>query len=135
MNQAPPTSSAGTSLSLVQGLIRLLLELGMLLCLGYTGYNLSETTLVRLFLAVLLPAIAMAVWAIFRAPGDESAGKEAPVHIPGWARLILELALFVIAAAGAWWAGSRIAAEALLTFTALHYVFTWQRVKWLLTGQ
>lgn len=126
---------SSTSLTFIQAFIRMLLELGMLLCLGYTGYNLSETTLVRLFLAVLLPVLAMALWAIFRAPGDESAGKEALVHIPGWVRLILELGLFIAAAAGAWWAGSRIAAETLLTFTVLHYVFTWQRVKWLLTGR
>lgn len=122
----------GTNLSLLQGLIRLLLELGMLGCLGYFGYNLSDTTLIRLFLAVLLPVVAMGMWVVFRTPGDESAGKEGIVPVPGWVRLLMEITLFLVAAAGAWWAGSRIAAETLLTFTALHYLVTWQRVRWLL---
>jgi len=104
-------------------------------CLAYLGYNLSDTTLIRLALAVLLPVAAMALWVVFRTPGDESAGKEGFVAIPGWLRLIMELSLFLIAAFGAWWAGSRIAAETLLTFTVLHYVVTWQRVRWLLTGK
>ncbi|MEZ4499564.1 MAG: YrdB family protein [Thermomicrobiales bacterium] len=135
MSTSPDDPGSSSSLSLVQGGIRFVLELAMLGCLGYFGYNLSDTTLVRLFLAILLPVAAMILWGFFRAKGDESAGKEAPVHIPGWIRLLLELTLFLVAAGGAWWAGSRIAAETLLTFTALHYLATWQRVRWLLTGR
>ena len=127
-------AARSTSLGVVQGLIRFLLELATLGCLGYFGYNLSETTLVRLVLAILLPAAAMTLWVVFRTPGDESAGTAAIVPVPGWIRLILEISLFLVAAAGAWWAGSRIAAEILLTFATLHYVVTWQRVRWLLTG-
>ncbi|MCC6944505.1 MAG: YrdB family protein [Thermomicrobiales bacterium] len=134
-DQAPSAGQHGTNLSLIQGLIRLLLELGMLGCLAFFGYNLSETTLVRLLLAILLPVIAMALWTIFRTLGDESAGKDGMVPTPGWIRFLMEISLFLIAAAGAWWAGSRIAAETLLTFTALHYLVTWQRVRWLLTGK
>lgn len=128
-------SDSASSLTILQSLIRFALELSMLVCLGYFGYNLSETTLVRLPLAILLPVAAMALWVIFRTPGDESAGKEGMVPTPGWLRLLLEIALFLVAAAGAWWAGSRIAAETLLTFAALHYLVTWKRVKWLLTGK
>ncbi len=127
-------ASNTSSLTVLQSIIRFALELSMLVCLGYFGYNLSETTLVRLALAVLLPLAAMALWVIFRTPGDESAGKDGMVATPGWLRLLLEIALFLVAAGGAWWAGSRIAAETLLTFAALHYLVTWKRVRWLLTG-
>ncbi|MGD9710828.1 MAG: YrdB family protein [Thermomicrobiales bacterium] len=128
-------TQSATSLNVVQAIIRFVLELAMLGCFGFFGYNLSNTTLVRLPLAIIVPAAAVALWATFRTPGDESAGKEGLVPTPGWLRLVLEVALFLTAAAGAWWAGSRIAAETLLTFAALHYLVTWHRVKWLLSGR
>lgn len=116
----------------IQGAIRFTLELAMLAGLAYWGYNLSQTTLVRLFLAIVLPLGAAIAWGVFRAPGDQSAGKPGVVPVPGWVRLLLEFALFGLAVAGTWWSGSRIAAETLLTFTVLHYLMTWQRVWWLL---
>ncbi len=119
----------------IQAGIRFALELAMLAGFAYWGYNLSETTLIRLFLAILLPAAAAIAWGVFRAPEDTSAGKPGIVPVPGWVRLLLELGLFGLSIFGIWWAGSRIAAETLLTFTVLHYLLTWQRVKWLILGR
>src|SRR5215204_4866986 len=120
---AAPSPSMGW----LQGLIRFALEIALLVGLGYWRYSLSDTTLVR-----LLAAIA---WSVFRTPGDNSAGKEGIVPVPGWVRLLLELGLLLLAAYVTWSAGSRVAAETLLTFTALHYLLTWQRIRWLLTGR
>ena len=119
----------------LQGLIRFALEIALLVGLGYWGYSLSDTTLVRLFAAIAIPALAAIAWAVFRTPGDNSAGKEGIVPVPGWVRLLLELGLLLLATYGTWSAGSRVAAETLLTFTALHYLLTWQRIRWLLTGR
>ena len=124
--------SPSPAMSWVQALIRFALEIAMLLGLGYWGYSLSSTTLVRLPLAVLIPGAAAVAWTVFRTPGDASAGKDAIVPIPGWARLLLEIGLFLLTAYGTWTAGSRIAAEMLLTFAGLHYLVTWPRVRWLL---
>jgi hypothetical protein len=110
------------------------LEIAMLIGLGYGAYNLSDTTLVRLPLAFLIPAAAAVAWAVFRAPGDQSAGKQGIVPIAGWQRLMLELGLFLAAIAGTWAAGSPTAALLLLAATLLHYLLTWRRTRWLLSG-
>ena len=123
------------SMGWLQAGIRFALELVMLGALGYWGWSLSDNTLIQVGAAIGIPAIAAALWGIFRAPGDTSAGKPAIVPVPGPIRLLLEFALFGLAAYGLWTAVSRAAAETLLTITVLHYVMTWQRVRWLLTGR
>jgi hypothetical protein len=107
----------------------------MLAALCYWGWSLLDNTLLQVVAAIGIPAIAAALWGIFRAPGDTSAGKPGVVPVPGPVRLLLEFALFGVAAYGLWSAGSRAAAETLLTITALHYLMTWQRARWLLTGK
>ena len=42
-----------------------------------------------------LPAIAAAAWVTFAVPGDPSRSGRAPVPVPGWVRLLLELAVFL----------------------------------------
>jgi len=111
--------------------IRFALELALLAALAYWGWHLGGGDLAGLILAVALPIVAAALWAVFRTPRDTREARPI-VPIPGAVRLALEFALIGLAAYGLWTSGSRAAAETLLTVFALHYAVTWPRVAWLI---
>ena len=111
--------------------LRFILELIALFLLGLRGWTFGVGP-IRYIWMLSLPIGAAALWGIFRVPGDPSSSGKAPVQVPGWIRLILELAIF---------------AAAMLTLIALektnlgiafgvivgsHYLLSWDRILWLL---
>src|SRR4029079_6158369 len=74
--------------------IRFLLEIAMLVGVGMAGWHIW-----RYAGAILFVAGTMALWGIFGTPADVSRGA-AIVPTPGQFRLLLEIALFGIAAYG-----------------------------------
>ena len=107
---------------------RFLLELLALYALGHWGWNQGEGAM-RYAGAILLPLMAAALWGIFRVPGDPG---DAPVPVPGYARLMLEAAFF----GGAVWAASASgfpqAAGVFGAAALLHYALSYDRILWLL---
>ena len=103
----------------------------MLGALAVWGWRLGEATWSKLALGALFPAVAALLWGVFAVPNDPSRNPKATVVVPGVVRLLLEWALFGLAAYGLWSTGSRAAAETLLTVTALHYALSWERIAWL----
>ena len=87
--------------------LRFLLELALLAALAVGGWNLSETTWLQLLLAIALPVVTASVWGLLLSP---KARVKAPLPI----RVVIELALFVLAAALLWAAGLAVVATALL---------------------
>lgn len=112
---------------------RFFLEICALLALAFWGWT-QHSGFLRILLAVGLPVLAAGLWATFRVPGDASASGGAPIPVPGWLRLLLELALF----AGAVWAlraaGATTAAVLLGLAVVLHYALSYDRVLWLVRG-
>ena len=95
-------------------LLRFLLEITALISLGMWGRSLSDGD-VGIFLMILVP----------------SRSGKAPVPVPGWVRLTLELVFF----AGSAWAlsGSNVLAGfGFGILVILHYLFSLDRIKWLL---
>ncbi|NJN83202.1 MAG: YrdB family protein, partial [Caldilineaceae bacterium] len=86
----------------------------------------------RYLLAAGLPLLGAVLWGTFRVPGDASSAGNAPVPVPGWVRLALELGLF----GAATWAFADAGAErtALLfgAVVVLHYAISYDRILWLL---
>lgn len=109
--------------------IRFALELATLAAYGWWGWRLGDGGFTGMVLAILLPVLGGSAWAVFRTPGDGAGRALMPVSGP--VRLVIELALVGIAAYGVWTAGSRAAAETLLTAWGLHYAVTWEYVRWL----
>ncbi len=72
------------------------------------------------------------IWLGLMTPGDPAQGRFGRIAVPGVARLAGELVVLGLAALAIWKAGSRAAAETLLTVAGLHYALTWERVAWLL---
>lgn len=107
--------------------MRFTLELASLFALGYWGWT-QHTGAARFIWTIGLPLVAAALWGIFRVPGDPG---DAPVAVPGIARLLLELAFF---AAGTWAFYAAGRANWGLVFgivVGIHYVISYDRIIWL----
>jgi hypothetical protein len=99
--------------------------------LGYWGFS-QHTGIWRFVLGIGLPVIAAALWAIFAVPDDHTRSGRAPVPIPGVLRLVLELALFGLAAWALCDAGRLMLAPIMAGITVIHYALSWDRIAWLL---
>jgi Protein of unknown function (DUF2568) len=78
-----------------------LLELGVLVALGYGGFQIGQGTLAKIGLGIGAPALAIVVWALFGAP-------TARWHLYGPWRLLLEVVFFGSAAVALFVAGQRV---------------------------
>jgi hypothetical protein len=89
-------------------------------------------------LAIGIAVAAMAVWGVFRTPG-ESVGGEGVVATPGPVRLAVELAFFGLAVAALLTAHANERAGpfafVLGVAVVIHYALSWDRVLWLLSGR
>ena len=110
---------------------RFLLEIGALVALGYWGWTLVDGP-VRYLLAAAAPLLMAVLWGTFRVPGDASHSGKAPVAVPGWLRLLLELALFGGAAWALVAAGQPLLGLVFGALVLLHYLLSWGRIRWLL---
>jgi hypothetical protein len=93
--------------------LRFLLELGLLVGLGWWGGH-----VVGWWAAVLLPLGAAIIWGSFLSP-------KARWTIPPAARLVLELVLFGLAAAGYYGAGQLWIAAGFAALVLLSEIVTW----------
>jgi hypothetical protein len=73
--------------------VRFLLELAMLVALGWVGGEIGSSWVIRVGLAIALPLVAAVVWGMFIAP-------KAPRRLTDPAKLLVELVLFSAASTG-----------------------------------
>jgi Protein of unknown function (DUF2568) len=109
---------------------RILVDLYMLVALAYWGFHLA-TGILGLILSIFLVALCGLVWTTLGVSSDPLGDSRPIVSIRGPIRLLLEFMVLGIAAFGIWTAGSRAAAETLLTAASLCYGVTWERLAWL----
>ena len=111
--------------------LRLGLEIGALTGLGLAAWNQTGGA-TRWIAVVAAPLAGAALWGTFNVLDDPSRSGQAPVEVPGWVRLAVEL--FVL---GAGWVGFALAGYPAISVvfaavTVLHYVVAHARVRWLL---
>ncbi len=96
------------------------LELGVLVALGYWGFQTGQGTIARIGLGIGAPAVAVVVWGLFGAP-------KAVWHLDGPWRLILEVVFFGSAAVALFTAGQHVlgAAFALVFVVNLVLIYAW----------
>jgi hypothetical protein len=111
--------------------LRFALELALLVALSFWGWD-RHSGWLRYVLVIGLPLAAGLLWGVFRVPEDASANGEAPVPVPGWLRLLLELALFGFATWCLFDAGAPLYAALFGGITLLHYLLSYDRLAWLL---
>lgn len=111
--------------------VRFLLELAALAALGTWGFHMLQGPL-RFVIAVIIPVAAAAVWGVFRIPGDPG---PAPVATAGPLRLAIEIAYFALACLGLAAAGFTKLAWILGGLVLLHYIVSFDRVRWMVRNQ
>ena len=111
-------------------LLRFLLELVALFAIGRWGWQ-TGNDWTRYLFVILFPLSGALVWGIFAVPNDPSRSGRAPVPVPGWMRLILELGIFGLACWGLFVTGAEISSLVLLLLVVIHYSFSLDRIKWL----
>lgn len=112
--------------------VRFLLELSALFILGLWGWQQREDGL-RFALAIGIPLLLAVLWGVFAVPNDPSRSGKAPVPVPGWLRLLLELAFFGLAVWALAGLGYSIAAWLLGLLVFVHYLVSYDRIRWLLS--
>lgn len=111
--------------------IRFALELVCWGAIGWWAWERLDGGIIGAVAALAAVAASTSVWGIFKTPGEPTAGPPVAA-VPGWLRLLLELAIYAAASAALWSAWSRAASETLMTALALHVAVTWERHWWLL---
>ncbi len=107
--------------------LRFILELGILAALGYWGWT-RDIGPWRYLLAIALPVVAAFLWGTFRWPHETAGSPRAPVPVPGWVRLLMEVVLFSLAIACLYAAGAVVAAVVFGVVTLFHYIISYDRI-------
>jgi hypothetical protein len=110
---------------------RFLLELIGFAAIGWAGWNLGGGGIAGGALAALLVITAGAAWGALTVPGDPARNPTPVIVVPGWARLLIEAAIFGLAAWALWIFVSRAASETYLTALGIVSLVGWDRIWWL----
>jgi hypothetical protein len=111
--------------------LRFLLELSAIVIFGVYGYSLSGSG-IRVIMALLFPVLFAVLWGVFAVRGDPSRSGKTVVQTPGLFRLILELSLFSAAAWMLFVLGHSLPAGIYSALVLVHYIFSYDRIVWLL---
>ena len=99
--------------------------------MGIWGWKQSDNWL-RFGLAFGIPALAALFWGLFAVPDDPSRSGSAPIPVPGFIRLALEFAFFILSiwmlydlqyVRLSWILGGTV---------TIHYAISYDRVLWLI---
>lgn len=112
--------------------LRFLLELAALACYLAWGWQSVEPPVLRGLAALSLPLAVATAWGLFNVPGDPGRSGRAPVPVPGWLRLGLELGVFAGAALCLHGLGVPDKLRFFLFLVFLHYAVSFPRLRWLL---
>ena len=110
--------------------IRFFLELAAWYCMGLFGLKLGESG-IRYFYMLFIPILSMVIWGVFNVPGDRSRSGEAPVIVPGWLRLMIELGTFIFGAWILFYLNYTTLGYVFFILVLLHYLLSLDRIKWL----
>lgn len=81
---------------------------------------------------VLVPLTAAAIWGVFNVVGDPSRSGEAPVEVPGFARLGIESLILGCGAGGFYLSERPTIAIGFGALVVVHYLLSVRRIQWLL---
>ena len=110
--------------------LRFALEMTALLALGVRGSRQGEGVL-SVVMALGVPILAAVLWGTFAVPDDPSRSGRAPVPVAGIIRLVYEIVFFSFAAWALLSIGSATLSLAFSVTVIVHYVLSFDRVKWL----
>ncbi|WP_119027016.1 YrdB family protein [Bacillus velezensis] len=112
-------------------LLRFALEIAALISIGvfaWTHFN----GFFKYVLTLVLPIVVMIIWSVFAVPNDPSRNGQTVIAVNGITRLILELMIFAIAIVTLYFSDLKPVSISFLCLIILHYIFSAERIKWLL---
>lgn len=112
-------------------IVRFLLEIIALISIGVWGWNKTDGTS-RYLLAIGLPLLMAVIWGVFAVPNDPSRSGETVVVTSGIVRLVIELAIFVLAILAIFDSGHQKMSYAFALVVSIHYLTSYDRILWLL---
>ena len=110
--------------------LRFLLELAALFAVAYWGWH-QDLGAFRFVLAVVGPILFAVVWYTFNVKNDPSRSGKAPVPVPGFVRLAIELVLFALAVIAAFSSMSALIGIIFGLALLFHYVTSYKRIGWM----
>ncbi len=114
-------------------IVRFMLEVTALISCGIWGWNQGKNELIHYILAIGIPILMAFIWGTFAVPNDPSRSGKAPVVTTGFIRLLIEL-LFFGFATWALYSLDHVSLSYVFGITTLiHYLASYDRVKWLLS--
>lgn len=111
--------------------LRFLLEFSALILVGFWGWQ-QHSGMLQYILLVTLPELFAVIWGVFNVPNDPSRSGKAPVKIPGWLRLLIELILFGFAVWTLFDMHHSLTAYVFGGIVLIHYLISYDRIYWLL---
>ncbi|MCP3987998.1 MAG: YrdB family protein [Actinomycetia bacterium] len=112
--------------------LRLGLEIAALTGLGIAAWNQTEGA-ARSIAVMIAPLAAAALWGVFNVLDDPSRSGQAPIEVPGWVRLLIELLVLGSGGVAYGVAGYPVIGAAFAVLTVVHYTVGRARVHWLLS--
>ncbi|MCB9222833.1 MAG: YrdB family protein [Crocinitomicaceae bacterium] len=112
--------------------LRFILEISSLVIIGIWSYKLSDD-FSRYIWMILIPVFWATIWGVFNVPNDPSRSGKAPVIVPGYLRLIIEILFFGF---GCWVLYNMEQFNwciLLISVVSIHYVISYDRIRWLLS--
>lgn len=111
-----------TAAKLANLVLAFLLELGVLIALGYWGLQTGQGTIAPIGLGIGAPLLAIGVWAVFGAPRSEQ-------RLRGPWLLMLRVIFFGSGAVALWAAGQQITGVvfALISSINLVLIYAWKQ--------
>ena len=103
--------------------LRFLLEIVMLVTLGYWGWH-TNSGWMQYAAALGLPIIAAVLWGVFRIQNDP---KPAPIEVPGIVRLLIEWLLFGATVLALYSLGHFTWSVIVAITVKLHYIVSYDR--------
>lgn len=111
--------------------VRFILEVTTMIIVGMWGWKLDASWL-KFIYAIGFPSILVGLWVTFNVPNDPSRSGKAPIVVPGWIRLLLELAFFTLGTYAFYQLGYSTVCWVNGVVVIVHYLISYDRVAWLL---
>lgn len=112
--------------------VRFVLETVALVATGIWAWHQTDGVL-QYVLATGTPLLLAAIWGTFNVPDDPSRSGKAPVKVPGFIRLFIELVFFAFATWCLINIGHVMFGWIMGAVLVIHYIISYDRIQWLLS--
>ncbi|MCK8098918.1 hypothetical protein C7B63_02245 [Bacillus halotolerans] len=114
-------------------LLRFALEIVALISIGvfaWTHFNFNGY--LKYVVTLVLLIVVMIIWSVFAVSNDPSRNGQTVIAVNGVTRLVIEFMIFIMAVAALYFSNLKTVSIIFLCLIILHYIFSVERIKWLL---